>query len=146
MTHSDWSNLVTHTAWTRVSRIFSEFQLCTGWGGKTARKFQKGCTVLRGNREMTEKYEYYCPVARTFVQDCSNRRLASVNSSCTHPLPQANPWHWHFFFRWEIPWYWDTSAAKCPAVETKEEDKCPTSRIVPTQHCISFRYTLVVLL
>ena len=27
-------------------------------GGRTARKFRKGCTVLRGNREMTEKYEY----------------------------------------------------------------------------------------
>ena len=26
--------------WTRVSRIFSEFQLCIGWGGgRTARKF-----------------------------------------------------------------------------------------------------------
>ena len=47
---------------------------------------------------------------------------------------------------WEIPWYWDTSAAKCPAVETKEEDKCTASRILPTQHCISFRYSLVVLL
>ena len=31
-------------------------------GGRTARKFRKGCTVLRGNREMTEKYEYdFCP-------------------------------------------------------------------------------------
>ena len=29
-----------------------------GGGGRTARKFRKGCTVLRGNREMTEKYEY----------------------------------------------------------------------------------------
>ena len=51
--------------WTHISRIVSEFQLCIGWGGgRTARKFQKGCTVLRGNREMTEKYEYcssYCP-------------------------------------------------------------------------------------
>ena len=29
------------------------------------------CTVLRGNREMTEKYEYCSTVPRTFVQDCS---------------------------------------------------------------------------
>ena len=36
---------------------------------------------------MTEKYEYYCPVPGTFVQDCSNRLLTSVNSSCAHPLP-----------------------------------------------------------
>ena len=29
--------------WTRVSRIFSQFQLCIGWGGggRTARKFRK---------------------------------------------------------------------------------------------------------
>ena len=38
--------------------------------GRTARKFRKGCTGLRGNREMTEKYEYCCTVPRTFVQDC----------------------------------------------------------------------------
>ena len=25
-------------------------------GGRTARKFRKGCSVLRGDREMTEKY------------------------------------------------------------------------------------------
>ena len=40
--------------------------------GRTARNFRKGCTVLRGNREMTEKYEYCSStVPRTFVQDCS---------------------------------------------------------------------------
>ena len=27
-------------------------------GERNARKFRKGCTVLRGNREVTEKYEY----------------------------------------------------------------------------------------
>ena len=37
--------------------------------GRTARKFRKGCTILRGNREMTEKYEYCSTVPRTFVQD-----------------------------------------------------------------------------
>ena len=40
-------------------------------GGRTARKIRKGCTVLRGNREKTEKYEYCSTVPRTFVQDCS---------------------------------------------------------------------------
>ena len=39
-------------------------------GGRTARKFRKVYTVLRGNREMTEKYEYCSTVPRTFVQDC----------------------------------------------------------------------------
>ena len=58
--------------WTHVSKISSEFQLCIGWGGgRTATKFWKGCTVLRRNREMTEKYEYCSTVPRTFVQDCS---------------------------------------------------------------------------
>ena len=42
-----------------------------GRGGIPARKFRKGCTVLGGNREMTEKYEYCGTVPRTFVQDCS---------------------------------------------------------------------------
>ena len=43
--------------WTHVSRIF--FRVSTLYrvgGGRTARKFLKGCTVLRGNRDMTEKY------------------------------------------------------------------------------------------
>ena len=50
--------------------------------GRTARKFQKGCTVLRGNRQMTKKYEYCCTVSRTFVQDCS----LSQNLLCTMVL------------------------------------------------------------
>ena len=40
-------------------------------GGRTARKFRKGCTALRGKLEMTEKNEYCSTVPRTFVQDCS---------------------------------------------------------------------------
>ena len=59
--------------WTRVSRIF--FRVSTldrVAGGTTARKCRKGCTVLRGNREMTEKYKYCSTVPRTFVQDCSS--------------------------------------------------------------------------
>ena len=39
-------------------------------GERTVRRFRKGCTVLRGNREITEKYEYCSTVPRTFVQDC----------------------------------------------------------------------------
>ena len=60
--------------WMYVSRIF--FRVSTLYrvgGGRTARKFRKGCTVLRGNREMTEKYEYCSTVPRTFVQDCRSR-------------------------------------------------------------------------
>ena len=54
--------------WMRVSRIFSEFQLCIGWGeGELQEDFETGCAVLRGNLEMTEKYEYCSTVPRTFV-------------------------------------------------------------------------------
>ena len=60
-----------------VGRVYTEFffQVSTldrVRGGRTARKCRKGCTVLRGNREMTEKYEYWSTVPRTFVQDCSS--------------------------------------------------------------------------
>ena len=34
--------------------------------------FRKGCTVLRGNREMTEKHGYCGTVPKTFVKDCLN--------------------------------------------------------------------------
>ena len=44
--------------------------------GRIARKFRKRCTVLRGNREMTEKYEYGSTVPRTSVQ---NYRLGHQN-------------------------------------------------------------------
>ena len=49
--------------WTRVSRIFFEFSLCIGWGEGELQKLSKRMHLLRGNREMTEKYEYlqYCP-------------------------------------------------------------------------------------
>ena len=53
--------------------FFSEFQRCIGGGGRTAREFRKGCTVLRGNPEMTKKYEYYITAPRTFLHDCSFR-------------------------------------------------------------------------
>ena len=53
--------------WTGVSRVSTLYRVGGGW---TAGEFWKGCTVLRGNREMTEKYEYCSTVWRTFVQDC----------------------------------------------------------------------------
>ena len=57
----------------RIQNCFRVSTLYRLGGGRTARKFQKGCTVLRGNREMTEKYEYCSTtVPRTFVQDCLN--------------------------------------------------------------------------
>ena len=54
-----------------VQNNFRVSTLCRVGGGRTARKFRKGCTVLRGNREMTEKYEYCSTVPKTFAQDCS---------------------------------------------------------------------------
>ena len=51
--------------------FFSLFQLCIGWvEGELQENFKKGCTIVRGNREMTENCEYCNTVPRTFVQDC----------------------------------------------------------------------------
>ena len=69
-----------------VGRVYPEFlpsfSFVYGEGGgggeRNARKFRKGCTVLRGNREMTEKYEYWSTVPRTFVRDC---RLTMMGSN-----------------------------------------------------------------
>ena len=40
-------------------------------GRRTERKWRKRCTVLWGNPEITENYEYCISVPRTFVHDCS---------------------------------------------------------------------------
>ena len=56
-----------------IQNFFRVSTLYKVGGGRTARKFRKGGTVLRGNRQMTEKYEYRSTVPRTFVQDCSIR-------------------------------------------------------------------------
>ena len=57
-----------------VGHMYLEFFLVSTLyrvgGGRTTRKFRKECTVLWGNREMTEKYEYCITVPRTFVHDC----------------------------------------------------------------------------
>ena len=55
-----------------IQNFFSVSTLCRVGGGRTGRKFRKECTVLRGNREMAQKYEYCCTVPRTFVQDYSS--------------------------------------------------------------------------
>ena len=58
-----------------------------------------------------------------------NATYASVNSSCAHAPPRLTPGHQHFFLS-------DgkfTLAAKCPAVWTKEEGKCPAPGIVRPQ-------------
>ena len=39
-------------------------------GGELQEDFEKDGTVLRGNREMTEKHEYCSTVPSIFVQDC----------------------------------------------------------------------------
>ena len=54
-----------------IQNFFGVSTLYKVEGGRTARKFRKGCPVLRGKREMTEKYGYRSTVPRTFVQDCS---------------------------------------------------------------------------
>ena len=66
-----------------VERVYAEFffrvsTLYRVGGRRTAKKFRKRCTVLRGNREISEKYEYCSTVPRTFVQDCSNEIQAGA--------------------------------------------------------------------
>ena len=42
--HSSQTLPSTHKqSWIHISRIFFKFQLWIGWGGRTARQFQKGC-------------------------------------------------------------------------------------------------------
>ena len=49
-----------------------------GWGeGELQKNFEKDA-LCRGNREMTEKYEYCSTVPRTFVQDCSYFQMAAI--------------------------------------------------------------------
>ena len=71
-----------------IQNFFRVSTLYRVGGGRTARKFRKDCTVLRGNREITEKYEYCSTVPRTFVQDCSNEIQAGAEGkSNTAGLP-----------------------------------------------------------
>ena len=53
-----------------IQNFFRVSTLYRVGGERTGRKFRKRCIVLRGNREMTEKYEYRSTVPRTFVKDC----------------------------------------------------------------------------
>ena len=53
-----------------IQNVFRVSTLYRVGRGRSARKFRKGCTVFRGNRQMTEKYESLSTVPRTFVQDC----------------------------------------------------------------------------
>ena len=79
------------------------FQISTLYrvgGGRSARTFRKGCTVLRGNREMTEKYEYRSTVSRTFVQDCGY--MKQEKSDLTRAHWRATPTR--------------ASAFKCPVI------------------------------
>ena len=83
-----------------VARVFIQnFFLSTLYrvgGVRTARQFRKGCTVLRGNREMTEKQEYCSTLPRTsymcvnyfFTGNVSNAirfMKPKIDSLCTDP-------------------------------------------------------------
>ena len=57
-----------------IQNFFRVSTLCRVGGRRTAREFRKVCIVLRGNREMTEKYEYCSTVPKTFVQDWRLKR------------------------------------------------------------------------
>ena len=53
-----------------IQNLFPVSTLYRVGGGRNARKFRKGCTVVRGNGEIKKKFEYCITVPRTFVQDC----------------------------------------------------------------------------
>ena len=79
--NSHRSNLSPHST-NNVGRLHPEFfrvsTLYRVGGGRTATEFRKGCTVLRGTREMTDQYEYCSTAQRTFVQDCRQTSLQSL--------------------------------------------------------------------
>ena len=70
-----------------IQNLFG-FQLCIGWGeGRTARHFRKGCTVLRGNREMniavlSNRNVYYIPYPLLLQPVAANFTASSRSSSC----------------------------------------------------------------
>ena len=64
--------------WTRVSRIFSDFQLCVGWGRENCKKISKTLHCFKREPRNNRKYEYCSIVPRTFVQDCSNEIRAGA--------------------------------------------------------------------
>ena len=95
----NWTNLTPQTMLDvcilHLFRVSSSTLYRVG-GGRTARKFRKWCTVLRGNRQMTEKYEYRSTVPRTFVQDCSLIWWIFHLVYGFH-TEQAMPWIWHLW-------------------------------------------------
>ena len=58
--------------WTRVSRIFSEFQLCIGWGRENCKKISKRMHCFKREPRNDRKIWIlqYCP--KDFFQDCLN--------------------------------------------------------------------------
>ena len=61
-----------------IQNFFRVSTLYRVGGGRTAREFRKGSTVLRGTREMTDQYEYCSTAPTTFVQDCRQTTLQSL--------------------------------------------------------------------
>ena len=58
---------------TRVSKIFSEFQLCIVWGGggrENCKKILKSMHFFKREPRNDRKYEFCSTVPRSFVQDC----------------------------------------------------------------------------
>ena len=60
--------------------------------GELQKKFRKGCTVLWGNPEMTENYEFCITVLRTFVHDCNNNTATLTQTCLCHSGPRTNRW------------------------------------------------------
>ena len=105
-----------------IGRVYPEFfsllQLCIGCvEGELQENFKKGCTILRGNRELTEAYEYCSTVPMTFVQDCrlvETRFRGHFKANSKHhffPLDQVISFTCRFLFTISIheilvQWAW----------------------------------------
>ena len=74
-----------------IQNFFQVSTLYRVEGGKPARIFRKGCPVLWGNREMTEKYDYCIVLVTYWSHDNSNTSKADC-------INKQNEWKSMFFY------------------------------------------------
>ena len=68
--------------WMHVSKIFSDFQLCIGWGGQNCKKISKRMHCFKREPTNDRKIWILLYCLKDFVQDCS----LSQNLLCTMVL------------------------------------------------------------
>ena len=76
-----------------------------GWGeGELQKNFEKDA-LCRGNRELTEKYEYCSTVPRTFVQDCSYFQMAAIKLPSQENCFLQMKWPFFNFIEWRTSYF-----------------------------------------